>query len=137
MINLDGEFGSRVARRLQQEAVIWLTTVSPNGTPQPNPVWFYWDGESCLIYSKPDSVKLRNIAHNPKVSLNLEGATVDGGDVIVLTGEALVDSHAPPPPEAYRDKYHKTVQEFGTNWDQLHEAYSVAIHVEPIRFRGF
>jgi hypothetical protein len=31
-------FGERVARRLREEAVIWLTTMGADGTPQPNPV---------------------------------------------------------------------------------------------------
>jgi hypothetical protein len=38
----------RVAQRLREDAVIWLTTVAANGTPQPNPVWFLWDGHSVL-----------------------------------------------------------------------------------------
>jgi hypothetical protein len=31
-------FGARVARRLRDETVIWLTAVAADGTPQPNPV---------------------------------------------------------------------------------------------------
>ena len=41
-------FGACVAQRLREDAVIWLTTVAANGTPQPNPVWFLWDGHSVL-----------------------------------------------------------------------------------------
>lgn len=40
IIDLTTEYGARVARRLQDEQVIWLTTVGRDGTPQPNPVWF-------------------------------------------------------------------------------------------------
>ena len=105
MIHFKGEFGLRVLQRLQHEAIVWLTTVSADGTPQPNPVWFYWDGENCLIYSKADSAKLHNIARNSKVALSFEGATEKGGDVAVITGEALVDLHASPPPDGYIQKY--------------------------------
>jgi hypothetical protein len=38
MIDLTSEFGQHVAKRLVKEQVIWLTTVSSDGTPQPNPV---------------------------------------------------------------------------------------------------
>jgi len=34
-------FGERVARRLREEPVIWFTSTSRDGTPQPNPVWFW------------------------------------------------------------------------------------------------
>jgi hypothetical protein len=34
------EFGARVARRLREEIVVWLTTVTPAGTPLPRPVGF-------------------------------------------------------------------------------------------------
>ncbi len=52
------EFGARVAARLRDERIIWLTTTGADGTPQPNPVWFLWDGASFLIYSLPDAARL-------------------------------------------------------------------------------
>ena len=39
------EYGQRVARRLHQERIIWLTTIDSQNRPQPRPVWFLWDGE--------------------------------------------------------------------------------------------
>ena len=66
MIDLSTEFGQRVQRRLTEERIIWLTTVSEGSTPQPRPVWFLWDGETFLIYSRPNTYKLRHIKHNAK-----------------------------------------------------------------------
>ena len=34
------EFGARVARRLHEDAIAWLTLTDQAGTPQPAPVWF-------------------------------------------------------------------------------------------------
>ena len=48
-------FGERIARRLREEHLIWLTTVDAFGTPQPNPVWFLWDGDTVLIYNCNDA----------------------------------------------------------------------------------
>ena len=59
MIDLSTELGARVARRLEQELIIWLTTVRVDGTPQPSPVWFLWADQSLLIYSQPNKQKLR------------------------------------------------------------------------------
>ena len=137
MIDFRGTFGLRVLHRLQEETIVWLTTVSANGTPQPNPVWFYWDGETCLIYTKPDSAKLRHIERNPKVALSFEGATQAGGDVVVLTGEARVIPGAPPIPEGYQRKYQEVLLALGQTWDGLLHEYSVAIRVKPAKYRGF
>jgi PPOX class probable F420-dependent enzyme len=53
MIDESTEFGQRVARRMREDSAIWLTTVAPDGTPQPTPVWFVWDGTgSVLMYSQ-------------------------------------------------------------------------------------
>src|SRR4051794_10891046 len=94
VIDTTTAFGERVARRLADETVIWLTTVGADGTPQPSPVWFIWDGSEILIYSQPDKPKLRNIAANPRVALNFN-STDSGGNVVVITGNARVDPDAP------------------------------------------
>ena len=49
MIDLETEFGARVARHLREEIVVWMTTVSPSGAPLPRPVWFLWDGDIVVL----------------------------------------------------------------------------------------
>ena len=56
-IDVSTPFGKRIAERLETEIMVWLTTVAPDGAPQPNPVWFLWDGSTLLVYS-----------HNPRSS---------------------------------------------------------------------
>src|SRR5438045_8206452 len=101
-------FGERVARRLRDERIIWLTTVGADGTPQPNPVWFLWDGETdtFLIYSLPNAARVVNIRRNPRVSLNLDG-NGRGGDIVVITGEAHLRPDEPPADQIpdYVEKY--------------------------------
>ena len=99
---LDGstEFGQRATRRLNEEIIGWLTTVSPTGQPQPIPVWFLWDGESFLLYSRPGQAKLANIARSPRVSLNLDGDG-SGGDIVVGTSlRTVCNPHLPDPEDA-------------------------------------
>ena len=69
-IDTSTEFGARVEQRLADERIIWLVTTDREGAPQPSPVWFIWDGESALMYSQPNTPKLRNIEANPRVSLH-------------------------------------------------------------------
>lgn len=131
------EFGARVAERLDREEIVWLTTIGPTGTPQPNPVWFRWDGESFLIFSQPDRPKLRNIARNPRVALHFN-STASGGDIIVFGGTARLEL-GPDPDEiaAYLGKYRDGLAGLSMTADQFRADYSVPIRVVPDRLRGF
>ena len=131
------EFGARVARRLHDEPVIWLVTVNRHGTPQPSLVWFLEDGDEVLIYSRPDTPKLRNIQHRPRVALNFD-SDKQGGDVIVLEGEARIEPDAAScdAVPAYMSKYGRRIQHIGYSAESFARAYSVAIRVRPHRVRG-
>ncbi len=94
-IDLESETGRRADSQLREDLVAWLVTVSPDGAPEPTPVWFLCDGASLLVDSQRDKPKLRHIAVNPRVAVALR--TDDhGDDVVIITGEAAVDSSAPP-----------------------------------------
>jgi PPOX class probable F420-dependent enzyme len=131
------EFGRRAARRLREERVGWLTTVSPQGTPSPVPVWFLWDGDrSVLLYSRPGTPKLRNIEQNPRVSLNLDG-NGQGGDIVVCVGTARVsdDPSADRVPE-YVDKYAPLIERNRWSPESFATDYSVPIRIDLTRVRG-
>ena len=136
-IDTTSEFGQRVARRLRDETVGWLTTVGPDGTPQPSPIWFLWDGETILIYSQPNTPKLRNIGRNPRVALNLDGDG-RGGDIVILTGEARIDREAPAARDhvEYLEKYRQGIERIGMPPEQFADAYSVPIRMTPAKLRG-
>jgi PPOX class probable F420-dependent enzyme len=101
-------FGERVARRLHDERLIWLTTVDANCTPQPTPVWFLWDEATStfLIYSRADAKRLVHLQQNSRIALNFDGNGA-GGDIIVITGQAQVSSDDPPADQlhTYVEKY--------------------------------
>jgi PPOX class probable F420-dependent enzyme len=131
-------FGERAQRRLREAKVAWLTTTSDDATPQPVPVWFLWDGaDSFLIYSKPGTAKLRNIAARPRVSLNLDG-NGDGGDVVVVLGSAAVTDG--PPADAlpgYVEKYAVFIARNGWTPESFAADYSVPLRITATRLRGF
>lgn len=133
MIDLSTEFGKQVTQHLQTEDVIWLTTVTPKGTPQPNPVWFYWDGKSIIIYSQPGSYRIRNIEQNPKVALNFQGVDTMGNHVVVILGEAKLKYGYSAPHPGYEEKYTKYLPEMSMTFEQLVADYSVEITIEPTR----
>ena len=136
MIDLTTPLGLKAAKRLKEEYVIWLTTVTENGVPQPNPVWFYWDEKELLTYSQPSAHKLRNIARNPNVSLNFQ-ADAEGGNIVVLTAKASIDQNPPPHDSRYLQKYRDHIPKIGMTPESLAKTYSVLIRISPQRLRGF
>ncbi len=137
MIDLTTEFGRRVARRLAEERIIWLTTVDAEGTPQPRPVWFWWDGATFLIYSQSKTHKLEHIRRNAKVALHLDGDGL-GGNIVVFTGEASLAPDAPPANQvpAYVQKYQPGFARIGLSAEEFAQKYAVALRVTPTSLRG-
>jgi PPOX class probable F420-dependent enzyme len=138
VIDPSTEHGQRVLERLASEQVIWLTTVGKSGAPYPRPVWFLWEHETVLIYSQPDTAKLRHLAGNNRVALNFN-STPDGGDVAVISGTADVEENAPPATAvpAFIEKYGGGIGDIGMNPESFAASYSVAIRVTPEKLWGF
>lgn len=122
--------------RLRAELIAWLTSIGADGQPQSTPVWFHWDGEAFLVYSKPEAKKLENLAANPRVSLHLGDDGV-GGAVVTFEGTAEVLAAAPAAdtvPE-YIEKYRERVDSYGWTPASFASEYSTAIRVTPTRAR--
>ena len=139
MLNLDpdSDYAARVRKRLQEEVVIWLTTVDRTGTPRSVPVWFQWDGEEVLIYSEPGQLKVRNIERNPRVNLHFNGDAY-GGNIVVLTGNARIAPNAPLASNnpAYLEKYASGIERIGLTLAKFDATYSAVILVTPERVSG-
>ena len=139
MFKLDtkSEFGARVAKRLLEEEVIWLTTVRPDGIPQPNPVWFLWENDTITIYSQPGAHKVSHIQSHPQVALNLN-TTPDGSDVVVLTGEAHIEPTPTPVSNnsAYVKKYARGIADINLTPERMAQEYSTVIRITLKHVRG-
>ena len=137
-IDPNTDFGKKVIARLNEEDVMWLTTVASDGTPQPNPVWFLWDGDSILIYTRPEYKKVANLRKRPQVSLHFD-ATETGEDVVIFNGIVEFDEDAPPvhqnPP--YAEKYRSGLAALGSSAEQMGNEYTVAIRIRPNKVRGW
>jgi PPOX class probable F420-dependent enzyme len=130
--------GARVDSALREDVVAWLSTVAPDGTPVPTPVWFWWDGETVLVYSQRDKPKLRHIAANPTVAFALR--TDELGDrIIVLTATAEVDQGAPPADglPGYLEKYATLIERLGADPTSFAAEYAVPIRIRPTRLRAW
>lgn len=137
MIDLSSDFGKRVNRRLQEERIIWLTTVDRQGRPQTRPVWFLWESKAFWIFSRPETAKIRHILQNPAVSLNLDGDG-QGGDIVVINGRAeLVNTEISEEViSKYIDKYQWGLRRINLTPQAFSESYSTALRVIPEKVRG-
>jgi len=113
--------------RLRTDEIIWLTTVRRDGRPHNVPVWFLWEGETIVIFSKPNNQKVRNLRHNPHVVLALDDAK---RSVVILEGTAQLlergDADAILP--AYDEKYRTGLHNLG-----LTAALFTRLYSQPIR----
>ncbi len=137
MVNFQGGFGERMLKRLEEEQVIWLTTVDASSNPQPRPVWFEWDGETLMIFSRANGAKLRHIQRNPKVALNFN-TDAEGGSVGVIIGEAEIGNSLPPERwDDYKRKYAEGIRDLGYTPEEMAGEYPAVIFVRPGSIRGF
>jgi len=118
--------------------VVWLTTVTPSGSPQPSPVWFLWDGaDGVLLYSRAGTPRTRNLQANPQVSLNF-GGDGRGGDIVVLSGSAVLADDAGPADAqaAYVAKYAAGFERLAMSAAEFAAAYPVPIRITLLGLRG-
>lgn len=70
-------------------SVAHLCTVRPDGRPHVAPVSYMVEGDKAYVATPEDTVKLRNLRHNPKVSLSI-ATEPSPAKYVVLEGEARV-----------------------------------------------
>jgi PPOX class probable F420-dependent enzyme len=129
---------ARIRRFLEQEPVVWLSTVRPDGTPHLVPIWFSWDGDALLVFSKPGAQKVRNLRANPSVMLALGNAD-DDFDVGMFEGRAeLLDRPTSQVlPAAHLAKYARQLASIGLGAEEYAATYSQVIRIVPKRALGW
>lgn len=127
---------SHVADRLVTEQNIWMTTTRADGMPLPNTVWFLWRNGEFLVFTTPESVKMKNLRRNPLVSLNFNTSSLDGSDIAIFQGEANVNCAQQTDEEfqEYLSKYEAGLKMLGITKEVLLEAY-VLVRIKPFKFR--
>jgi PPOX class probable F420-dependent enzyme len=123
------DFTQEVSDRLASDKYGWLTTVARSGQPVPRLIGFYFDGTDVIVYSEPNTAKVRHIRNHPRVSLNLESDGNRSG-IIVLGGVARVDAADVDPrqDEEYEAKYGEYVASLGIDTEFL-AAYSTRLRI--------
>lgn len=134
----DSEADRHALERLDQDAIGWLTTVTPDGQPQTFPIWFLWEDGELLVYSDRRAKRNLNVRANPRVSLHLND-NGRGGDVVIVEGEARIDEATPAPEDnaAYNAKYGERIRDSFSTPAEFTTIYNVPIRIRPTRGRAF
>ena len=129
---------TRIRRFLEQEPVVWLSTVRPDGGPHLVPIWFWWDGAALLVFSKPNAQKVRNLRARPSVMLAL-GDAEDDFDVGMVEGtaELLEQPTRDLLPLGHLHKYARQLAAIGLTAEQYAQTYSQVIRIVPSRALGW
>jgi PPOX class probable F420-dependent enzyme len=137
-IDTSTEFGAKVQQRLEDQLLAWLTTVSSDGTPQPNPVWFIWNHGAFVIFSQPNQTKLANIRRSGRVSFNLE--SIDEETITIFTGHAEVvpyESISRELLDRYAERYADGLKNLNMTRTEYEASYTVPIRFTPEKLRGW
>ena len=134
ILDLTQQRHAHIDQRLHNDQVIWLNSVRPDNRPHAVVVWFLWDGESVLIFSRPKNQKVINIRHNPNVLLGLDN-TNNGDDPITIEGTAqlLTSGDISATLQAYVQKYGEGIKGIGSTPEQMAAEYSQGIRITPTR----
>jgi PPOX class probable F420-dependent enzyme len=122
-------------RRIADDHVVWLTTVSDSGAPAPNPVWCALDGEDIVAFTTSDAVRVHNITQRPQVSLNFNSDQL-GGDLVIISGRATVRPGRPSALESYRSKYEAAMRDLHQmTLEQFDAMFDREIRIRPLKVR--
>lgn len=97
---------------------MWVATTRPDGRPHLTPIWFAVHDDKWYFVTTPNSIKARNLQHNPRVSLALE----DGTTPYVVEGLARTVEPSPEVISLFKEKF---------DWDITTDSqYSAVFEVE-------
>ncbi len=123
-------------RRIADDRVVWLTTVTDSGVPAPNPVWFVPDGDDLVVFTSPTSRRVHNLTTRPVASLNFN-CDARGGDVVVITADVEV-THGQRPSAfpGYLARYEADILgPLATTVDAIDETYDTRLRLHPRSIR--
>jgi PPOX class probable F420-dependent enzyme len=120
---------------LQRTSVVWLSSVRPDGGPHVVPLWFLWDGESILVFSKPGAQKVRNVRAEPRVmvAVGQPGLAFDV-ELIDAVAELAREPSSRLLSDEFARKYADLADRAGITFDRFAAVYEQPIWIRPTRW---
>lgn len=128
---------ARSLARLASEQIAWIGTTGRDGYPHAVPIWFLWRDGRALVFSEPNTAKVRNLRADPRVALHLEAGD-DHEQLTVLRGRADL---SPKPTiewldsvgDEYERKYRGGLAGLKLTLPDMVARYSVVIEITPLQ----
>ena len=123
---------------LESQAVVWLSSIRPDGRPHVVPLWFHWNGESILVFSKPNAQKVRNLRSDPRVMIAV-GDPNAAFDVELVEAIAEIEGNSRRAhiAEAFATKYGRIAARAGLTIERFASVYAQPIWIRPTRWLGW
>jgi PPOX class probable F420-dependent enzyme len=123
---------------LREDAVVWLSSVQRDGRPHLVPVWFHWDGDRIVAFSKPNARKVDNLRDDPRVMLAVGTPGIDFDvELIEATAELPTEPASEVIDDGFGAKYRDLLRRAGLSVQRFAEVYSQPIVIRPTRFLGY
>lgn len=117
---------------------MWLSSVQVDGRPHLVPVWFVWDGDRIVAFSKPHARKIDNLRGDPRVMLAVGTPGPDFEVELIEANAELPDQAAADVmPSGFGAKYRELLRLAGLSVQRFAEVYSQPIILRPTRFLGY
>ncbi len=102
-----------------------IATVGRDGNPDVVPIWPAWQDDTVWISTGTNSVKVRNIAHNPNVALHWQ--VDESGDGVEVWGTASVHTDIDTKRRLWTGVFSYNLNDFVPDGPESPEACFVAI----------
>jgi PPOX class probable F420-dependent enzyme len=108
--------------------------VRPDGRPHLVPIWFWWDGDSILIATKPHARKVVNLRRRPDCMVALGDATANFDVALIEARAELLETSTGALLDAgLFGKYRDRMADAGLTRATFDAIYSQVIRITPTR----
>lgn len=102
---------SWAVERLTDAKNYWFSTTRPDGRPHAMPAWGAWLDGVLYFDGSPETVRMRNLAKNPAISIHLES----GDEVVIVEGESY--EVGKPTPEFAQQLAAELARKYGPKYE--------------------
>ncbi|MFG6504347.1 pyridoxamine 5'-phosphate oxidase family protein [Microbacterium sp. P05] len=138
ILDLGGAKDEKARRMLETDEIVWFATVGRDGEPHAVPVWFYWFDGKVIVFSEPDTVKVKHVREGSPVLVHLQAGGPHADDVVILNGRAEISERDAASwldefGNAYVEKYADAVAAYGLPLQDIVSKFSTALVFTPQR----
>lgn len=111
------------------QALLYLATLMPDGSPQVTPVWFSIDGDHILINTNEGRAKDRNMKARPRVAMTIQDPD-DPYRYLGIRGEVV--SHTTEGADEHINKL--SIRYDSKPWTYRKEQRRIIFRIKPLHF---